>query len=181
VESKCIRHTVISRLKWGDFLRSRRSIEIFATFFYLGRVPLIPGTVGTLGAIPLVYLFTLAGTYGYMALTFVFVLWSINIADKYEAVVQDHDTGDVVIDEVAGFLITMFWMPLNWQAFLYGFILFRLLDIIKPFPISVLDRRAKGGFGTVVDDLVAGVIANIIMQFMYTQTDWLGVRYVFGS
>lgn len=160
-------------------MSDRKHIELLATFFYLGRVPLIPGTIGTLGAIPLVFLFNLGGLIGYTALTFVFCLFAIRISDIYEHTVQDHDTKEVVIDEVAGFLVTMFWMPATWQAFVYGFLLFRILDIFKPFPINLIDRRAQGGFGTVVDDLVAGVIANVILQFVYTQTDWLGVKYVF--
>lgn len=141
----------------------------------------MPGTFGTVGAIPLVLLLSLAGIYGYMALVFVFALWSIRVAEQYEQFVQDHDTKEVVIDEVVGFLVAMFWLPHTWQAFLICFLIFRVLDILKPFPINVLDRRVQGGFGTVIDDLAAGVITNIIMQFMYTQTDWLGVRYVFGS
>ncbi|MCB0350379.1 MAG: phosphatidylglycerophosphatase A [Bdellovibrionales bacterium] len=140
----------------------------------------MPGTVGTLGAIPLVLLFSLTGVYGYIVLTFAFTLYAIRIADQYEQMVQDHDSKEIVIDEVVGFLITMFWLPHTWQAFLIGFILFRALDIIKPYPIGYIDKNATGGFGTVVDDLVAGVIANIALQFVYTQTTWLGVQQTFG-
>lgn len=156
-----------------------RMTELLATFFYLGRAPLMPGTVGTLGAIPIVFVFSWAGEMGYMLLTFVFALWSMRIADQYEQIVQDHDSSEVVIDEVVGFLVTMFWLPKTWQAFLIGFLLFRALDILKPYPISALDRRAQGGFGTVVDDLLAGVIANVALQFVYTQTTWLGAQYMF--
>lgn len=162
-------------------MQSRRSLEMTATVFYLGKVPLMPGTFGTLGALPLVYGFSLAGIYGYMILTFFFALWAIRVSDQYEQLVQDHDSKEVVIDEVVGFLVTMFWLPHTWQAFLAAFVLFRALDIFKPFPINVIDSRSKGGFGTVADDLVAGVIANIILQFVYTQTDWLGAQYVFNS
>jgi len=162
----------MSNLRWT---------EVWATFFYLGRAPLMPGTIGTLGAIPLVYLFTMAGEYGYMALTLGLTFFAIRISDLYEQQVQDHDTKEVVIDEVVGFVVAMFWLPHTWQAFLLAFVVFRILDIFKPFPINLLDRRVQGGFGTVVDDLVAGVITNIILQFVYTQTDWLGVRFVFNS
>jgi len=140
----------------------------------------MPGTFGTLGAIPLVFLFHKANPYGYMLLTFLFSLWAIGISDQYEQAVQDHDSKEVVVDEVAGFLVTMFWMPLTWQAFLYGFLLFRVLDIFKPYPLNLLDRSVHGGFGTVLDDLAAGVIANIALQFVYTQTAWLGTQYVFN-
>lgn len=158
-----------------------RTFEILATFFYLGRAPLMPGTVGTLGAIPLVFAFSLTGLYGYSALTFVFTLLAVRVADKYESMVQDHDSKEVVIDEVVGYLVAMFWLPHTWQSFLFAFIIFRALDIIKPFPINLLDQRASGGFGTVVDDLAAGVVTNVALQFVYTQTNWLGVQHVFGS
>jgi phosphatidylglycerophosphatase A len=161
-------------------MESRRAIELSATFFYLGRTPFMPGTVGTLGAVPVVLLFSLAGTYGYMALTFFISLWAIKVADLYEQLVQDHDSKEVVIDEVVGFLVAMFWLPHTWQAFAAAFVLFRFLDILKPFPIGWLDRTSRGGFGTVVDDLVAGVIVNVVLQFAYTQTDWLGVQHVFA-
>ncbi len=156
----------------------QRINELLATFFYLGRAPAMPGTVGTLGAIPLVFLFSLFGLYGYMGAVFVFALIAIYVAEQYEQAVQNHDPKEIVIDEVVGFLITMFWLPLTWQAFLAGFILFRVLDIIKPFPISAIDRRANGGFGTVTDDIVAGVIANLVLQFVYTQTHWLGAQWM---
>jgi phosphatidylglycerophosphatase A len=158
-----------------------RKTEILATFFYLGRAPFMPGTFGTLGAIPLVFLFSLFGSTVYMLLTFALTIWAVHIAGQYENMVQDHDCKEIVIDEVVGFLVTMFWLPHTWQAFLYSFILFRALDIFKPYPISRIDRNVQGGFGTVVDDLVAGVIANVILQLVYTQTNWFGVQYVFNS
>ncbi len=158
-------------------MNSAKMTEIWATFFYLGRAPLMPGTVGTLGAIPLVFLFSLFGVYGYMAATFVLCLFAIRVADQYESLVQDHDPKEIVIDEVVGFLVTMFWLPLTWQSFGICFLVFRVLDVIKPFPINIIDKRTKGGFGVVADDLVAGVIANIALQFVYTQTNWLGVQY----
>jgi len=158
-------------------MNSTKLTEIWATFFYLGRAPFMPGTFGTLGAIPLVFLFSFFGIYGYMGATFLLCLFAIRVADQYESLVQDHDPKEIVIDEVVGFLVTMFWLPLTWQSFAISFAVFRFLDILKPFPINVIDKRAKGGFGTVADDLVAGVIGNIALQFVFTQTNWLGVQY----
>jgi phosphatidylglycerophosphatase A len=155
-----------------------RKIEVLATFFYLGKSPFMPGTIGTLGAIPLVLLLHPLGPWGYMGITFLVILFSIWCSERYESMVQDHDRREVVIDEVVGYLMTMFWMPMTWQAFLFGFILFRALDIFKPFPISLIDHKVTGGFGTTLDDLVAGLIANLVMQFIYTQTNWLGVQWV---
>lgn len=158
-----------------------RATEVLATFFYLGKAPLMPGTVGTLGAIPLVIIFNQAGIHAYTIMTFIFVLLGVRVTDQYESAVQDHDSKEIVIDEVAGYLLAMFWLPHTWQAFLYSFLLFRFLDIVKPFPMNYLDRRIQGGFGVMVDDLAAGVITNLALQIVFTQTDWLGVQYQFSQ
>ena len=155
-----------------------RAVEILATFFYIGKIPLMPGTFGTLAAVPLVFLFGELSPTHYAIALFALILLCVWVADQHESMVQDHDTKDVVIDEVCGFLLTMFWLPHTWQAFVAAFILFRFLDILKPFPISVLDRSVQGGFGTVVDDLVAGLIANLVLQVIYTQTNWLGQQWL---
>lgn len=160
-------------------MNQSRWTEVLATFFYLGRAPYMKGTIGTLGAIPLVFLFGLAGTYVYVALCFVFCLVAWVVCEAYEFQSQNHDSPEVVIDEVAGYLVAMVWLPYTWQAFVYTFIFFRVLDILKPPPISWVDRSVRGGYGVLMDDVLAGVIVNFVMQFVYTQTDWLGVQYSF--
>jgi phosphatidylglycerophosphatase A len=89
-----------------------------------------------------------------------------------------HDDGDLVIDEVVGLLITMTWLPITWQSFVFSFILFRILDIGKPFPINLLDKRIKGGLGVMLDDVAAGMIANVLLQLVYSKTNWLGSQVV---
>jgi len=69
-----------------------------------------------------------------------------------------------VLDEVAGYFITMILAPEGWQWLLFGFVLFRIFDILKPWPISVLDRRVQGGLGIMLDDIVAGMFALAVMQ-----------------
>ena len=165
----------------GECLNQSRWTEVLATFFYLGKAPYMKGTVGTLGAIPLIFLFNLGGVTIYVALTFAFTLFAWGICEAYEFSSQNHDSPEVVIDEVAGYLVAMVWMPMTWQAFVYTFVAFRVLDILKPPPISWLDKNVRGGFGVLVDDVLAGVIVNFGMQFVYSQTDWLGVQYVVGS
>ncbi len=68
----------------------------------------------------------------------------------------------------------MIWLPMTWQAILIGFVLFRVLDIGKPLFIGYLDKKVQGGLGVMLDDVAAGVIASLIMQVLYTQTNWLG-------
>jgi phosphatidylglycerophosphatase A len=85
-----------------------------------------------------------------------------------------HDPGEIVIDEVIGYVIAATWLPLTWQTFVAAFVVFRLFDIWKPFPIRQIDQKAKGGLGTVLDDVAAGIAANMVLQFVYAQTGLLG-------
>jgi phosphatidylglycerophosphatase A len=164
----------------------QKIVEALATGFYLGKIPVMPGTFGTLLGIPVVWLFgrwvsgPVESSTTYMFSTVVLLLISIAVAELYELQTQNHDPKEVVIDEVVGFAITMTWLPHTWQAFVAGFVMFRFFDILKPFPISYIDRKVRGGLGTVLDDVAAGVVANILMQVIYTQTDWLGARLVHG-
>ncbi len=143
-------------------------VEWLAWWFGLGRMPFSPGTFGTIGAIPLVYGLACLGPIPYMIGTLVFIVFAIFVAHAYETMHGEHDSSQIVIDEVAGFLVTMTWVPLTLKMWFAGFVLFRLFDIVKPFPISYLDQRIEGGFGTVIDDVAAGLAANVILQL------WLG-------
>lgn len=134
-----------------------------ATWFGCGRVPKAPGTAGTVGAIPLYLLLARTGRAGVgiaaMVATFVGV-WAASVVARQLA---SKDPQVVVIDEVAGFLVTMVPVRIvSWQAVLSGFVLFRLLDSLKPWPI----RRAEklpGGWGIVLDDVAAGVFGAAAM------------------
>lgn len=151
-------------------------VTMIATFFGSGLSPKAPGTVGTLAALPLVWALSFAGPLFYMA--FVVFLFPIGLwaAEAYEHISGRHDSKEIVIDEVLGILITMTWLPMTWQAIGLGFVLFRVLDILKPFPIGLIDKKVQGGLGVIADDVVAGIIANIALQAIYNQTTWLGVK-----
>jgi phosphatidylglycerophosphatase A len=148
-------------------------VEIFATWFGCGKAPKAPGTFGTLGAIPLVWAFTLAGPINYLLLSMIFTVVAIFVAHLQELQSGRHDDKSVVIDEVAGLLVTMAWVPFSWTYVILGFALFRLFDIWKPFPISYIDKKIGGGVGCVGDDLVAGILGNIILQVILKQ-GWIG-------
>lgn len=152
-----------------------RVANTIATFFGSGLSPKASGTVGTLAALPLVWLVSLAGPLFYMA--FIIFLFPVGLwaAEMYEQSSGSHDSGEIVIDEVLGMLITMTWIPMTWQAIVLGFVLFRVLDILKPFPIGLIDKKVQGGLGVIADDVVAGIVANIALQVVYSQTTWLGV------
>ncbi len=145
----------------------KRVIEVIATGFYFGRAPVAPGTFGTLVGIPLVYLFLFLGPMGYLIASVLFVIFSIVIAELHERKLGHHDAKEIVIDEVAGFVVAMAWIPFEWSWVILAFLLFRFFDAIKPFPISVLDKKVGGGFGVVVDDIAAGIIVNLILQVVY--------------
>lgn len=142
---------------------------LLSTWFGTGLIPLAPGTMGTLGAIPLVLLFSLFGQILYPLLTIGFIALSIWAAGKTSKLLNREDPPQVVIDEVAGFLITLLYLPPAWPNLLLGFFLFRLFDIIKPFPAGRLER-IKGGPGIVLDDLMAGVYANLCLRVIL----WVG-------
>ena len=149
-------------------------VRLFATFFYLGTSPRIPGTIGTLGGIPVVLALFYLGELGYMAGALILTLVAIGVAQAFEEKYGVHDSREVVIDEVIGYVVAMTWLPITWQSFVFAFGIFRLLDGFKPFPIGYIDRRVKGGLGVVADDIFAGVITNLILQIVFAQTHWLG-------
>lgn len=147
-----------------------------ATLFSVGRAPRAPGTWGTVVSLPLCFLLMKLGSLVYMTATIAFIALAIVAAEQYERHSQQHDAKEVVIDETVGILVTMTWLPMTWQSFAAGFLVFRFLDIWKPFPIRYFDKKVPGGFGVVADDLVAGIIGNIFLQFVLYHTSWLGVQ-----
>lgn len=144
-------------------------LEFVVTGFYIGKIKWAPGTFGTLLGIPLAIFFNQSGIYFYMAATLAFILLAIFCSHFYELETGDHDQPSTVIDEVAGYLVTMTWLPHHWLPYLLGFVLFRFFDILKPFPINVLDQKIKGGLGVVADDLAAGLLSNILLQLIFSK------------
>ena len=146
-----------------------------ATGFYVGKSPYFPGTCGTLVALPIVWILNQLGPLSYLVITFVSIIGATYVAEMYEVYHNRHDRPEVVIDEIVGFMVTMTLIPQTAITLLTGFILFRILDMVKPFPISYFDKHVSGGYGVVMDDLVAGLIANLILQYLVLRTTWLGV------
>ena len=138
---------------------------IIATFFYVGRIPLAPGTWGTVAALPLFYLISGIPYYFYIALTVVFIFISIRASDAVEKIYGKSDPDQIVADEVSGYLVTMLLIPPTLTNIIIGFFLFRLFDIVKP-PPSRQAERLPGGMGVVMDDVVAGIYANIVLQII---------------
>jgi phosphatidylglycerophosphatase A len=151
-------------------------IFYFVTFFGTGLSPKAPGTVGTLAALPLIWAIFHVGPLVYMASVLLLALTAIFACQIYESRSGRHDQPEIVIDEVLGIMIAMTWLPMTWQSFVAAFVLFRILDIWKPFPIGYLDQRIPGGVGVIADDVAAGLITNIVLQVVLNQTNWLGIQ-----
>ena len=137
-----------------------------ATGFYIGKIPFAPGTFGTI--LGLALCFVLAGlklpwAIGCIVLFIVLAVWIANDAEK---LLKKKDPGCIVIDEIAGMAVTLVGLPFNLTTALIGFIIFRILDISKPFPIRALDKRVSGGVGIVIDDVVAGIFANLLLRLI---------------
>lgn len=152
----------------------RNFLKNLAVLWGVGFAPKAPGTVATLVTIPLALALNWLGPLVYMGAVILLLPVGIIACEFYEQDKGGHDHKEIVIDEVLGFLITMVWLPMTWQAILIGFALFRLLDITKPLFIGYLDKKIQGGLGVMVDDVAAGVIASVVMQILFTKTNWLG-------
>ena len=151
----------------------KNPVHFLALGFGSGLAPKAPGTFGTLAALPLVWLLASYTSFGlYFIITCLVCLAGIWICDLTAKDMQVHDDASIVWDEVAGMLITMLAVPISWQTLLVGFLLFRFFDILKPWPISYLDKQVHGGFGIMIDDVLAGVFALACLQLaLYLQ--WL--------
>ena len=140
-----------------------RLFIFFATGLGAGFSPIVPGTAGTLVAIPL-YLFISSIPSLLYELTLVaFFFFSSWISNQAERHWQRKDDRRIVIDEIMGFFVTMLWLPKSTISVIGGFALFRFFDILKPFPIRRLER-VSSGFGVVLDDVLAGIYANIALR-----------------
>ena len=135
-------------------------VQFLALGFGSGLAPKAPGTFGTLAAIPLYLLMSLTlSTSSYLLVTLLVCITGVWICGHAAKKVGVHDHPAIVWDEIAGFLITMAFVPLSLTNVLLGFALFRVFDILKPWPISIADKKVHGGLGIMLDDVLAGVLA----------------------
>ena len=148
----------LERLNW------RNPLHWLATGFGSGLSPFAPGTAGTLAAIPFYWLMSYLPLSVYIAVTVVAAIAGIWICQSATKAIGQDDHGSIVWDEFVGFWITMIAAPKGLLWLLAGFLIFRVFDIIKPWPIRWLDRYVKGGLGITVDDVLAGVFGFVVMQ-----------------
>ncbi len=135
--------------------------------FGSGLIPLMPGTMGSLAAIPIVLLMSYLPLFVYVLITIVASVAGIWICQKVSDDLAVHDHGSIVWDEIAGMMIVFTAIEISWHTLLVGFIIFRLFDIWKPWPISFLDKNVHGGWGIMIDDLVAGIFSLLCLHAIY--------------
>ncbi|WIG80661.1 phosphatidylglycerophosphatase A [Photobacterium damselae] len=156
-----------------DLIKLSNPWHLLATGFGSGLAPIVPGTVGTLAAIPLYWVLAQLPFLLYLLAIVIAAIIGVTICQKTSDDMKVHDHGSIVWDEFVGFWITMAIAPtISWQWILPGFILFRFFDMLKPWPISWLDKHVSGGFGIMIDDIVAGFMAMISLWFVGY---WLGL------
>jgi len=142
----------------------RNPLHFLSLGFGSGLSPFAPGTCGTLVAIPLYLLLAQLPLWYYLAAVAVAFAIGVYLCGYTSAALGEHDHSGIVWDEFVGFWITMIAVPATWQWILAGFVLFRLFDIVKPWPVKVADAKMKGGFGIMFDDLLAALYAVIVLQ-----------------
>lgn len=138
--------------------------KIVATFFYIGEMPIAPGTLASFAGV----LISIAASHSIVLYIGIFVVLlgvGFFAADKVEKMIGTHDPSCVVIDEVIGIMLALFLLPITPKVLIIAFFLFRAFDMFKIYPANHLER-IKGGVGIIADDLLAGLYTNILMHFL---------------
>ena len=144
----------------------RRLALVLATWGGVGFSPLAPGTAGTLAAIPVFLLLALLPWWLYVVSVLAIAILACWAAEEAERIFGEEDSHCVVIDEAVGFFVTMTAVPVTGTYLIAGFCLFRLFDILKPPPLRFVERTVPGGWGVVLDDVLAGIYAGICLRVL---------------
>jgi phosphatidylglycerophosphatase A len=151
-------------IKQGNFFD--RVALISSIWFGTGLLPVMPGTYGTVAAIPLYLVVSSLAPLYQISILLIIVIGAIWSSQRSQSILGVLDPPEIVIDEVAGFLVAIIFIPFTWPTLIAGFFLFRFFDILKPPPIKGVETKVKGGVGVVFDDLVAGVYAHISLRLL---------------
>lgn len=140
-------------------------VKIIASVFFIGYLPLVPGTFGSLAGLVLFYLLEGVSYQAYFLFIFCIIVLGFLTSGPVEKLSNRKDPSCVVIDEVAGMLVAFSFIPYDFKIIILGFIIFRILDTLKPYPAGKL-QDMHGAFGIMADDLVAGLYTNIVLQLI---------------
>ncbi len=141
--------------------------QVMATLFFVGHSSIMPGSCGSLVTVLGLFLLPTVAWYVYLGAIVVLFLIGWWAADRHAKQLQKNDPSCIVIDELVGMMITLFIMPKSVIVYASAFVVFRLFDIVKPFPINILERRVYGGLGIMLDDVLAGFMAWIVVGAMF--------------
>lgn len=144
--------------------RRTETAVFIASGVYAGACPVAPGTAGTAVAVPLWWLLSSLPWWAALVAVAMVTVAGTWAAGEMEVLLKTHDSGVIVIDEIAGFLLATIGVPFGWRTMMVAFLLFRLFDMVKPFPIGRIDRQVAGGFGVMADDLAAGLVTLALMH-----------------
>ena len=136
--------------------------KLISTFFYVGYFPLIPGTAGSLAGV-FVYLLAKNNIAAHIMVLCGLLILGLLVSGRVEEVSKSKDPSFIVIDEVCGMLLALLFLPYDIKFVIIAFIIFRILDTLKPWPVGRIERL-KGGLGIMGDDIVAGIYTNIVLQ-----------------
>lgn len=142
-------------------------ILLLASGCGLGTLPKVPGTWGSLGALPLWFLLAWVSSGWYLLLVLLLSGFAVWIADEAGKLFLVVDSPVIVIDEIAGLMLALVGVPLSFANAVAAFLIFRFFDIVKPFPANWCEDNLPGGFGVVVDDLVAGIMTWVVMHIFF--------------
>jgi phosphatidylglycerophosphatase A len=151
-------------------LMQNKTTILIASGLGTGYSPVAPGTAGSALGVGLAALYAWAGGFvrfeGLIFPALILILFVVGVwaSGRAEVIYGQKDCGKIVIDEVVGMLITLYLLPATWLYLTLGFFMFRLFDIVKPFPARRIDQRLGGGLGVMLDDVVAGIYANLCLQ-----------------
>lgn len=147
--------------------------KALAIWFGFGLLRPAPGSWGSLAALPLAWaVWSLWGAVGVALAGLIVLALGISAAESYCRSSGNSDPSEVVIDEVAGQLLTLAVVPPDWLSYALGFLFFRVFDILKPGPVGWADRRVKGGLGVMLDDVIAGILAGVLLYTLGKGTGW---------
>lgn len=140
--------------------------KLIATALGAGYSPIGPGTCGTAVAVPLAWALRARPDWQFALIAVVITLIGVAAAQRADQAWKTEDNQKIVIDEVAGYLVTISFVPRSWAALAVGFVVFRFFDIVKPPPIRWLEENLPGGWGVMLDDIGAGVMGVIVMGLL---------------
>ena len=143
-----------------------RSILFISSGGFVGKIPFAPGTFGSVLGLPICYCLSFVKVPVAILAIVLFIVFSAWIADRAEKLLRSKDPGYIVIDEIAGMLVTFIGIPFDWLHGTAGFIIFRIMDILKPFPARMVESKVPGGAGVVLDDVLAGIYSNFLLRIL---------------